>query len=313
MTMLEEADLGLPLEVEEYLSWVTTERGRSANTVAAYRRDLVTYCAWLRARGRTPLDVIATDVERFVADRRAAGAAVATVARQLASIRSLHRYFVIEQVRLDDPTSDLEGVRVPAGIPKPLSEGQVAALLDAVVGTDPLSRRDRALLELLYATGARVSEVVGLSMGDLDLDERLVRLFGKGAKERIVPYGRAAARAVEEWFEPAGRPHLVPDRWRRRGDAEAVFLTARGTRLTRQTAAAVVAKYGERAGITEPLSPHVLRHSCATHLLDHGADLRVVQELLGHASISTTQVYTRVSQERLFEVYRAAHPRAVRS
>jgi integrase/recombinase XerD len=313
MSVIEEVDLGLPLEVEEFLSWITTERGRSANTVAAYRRDLVAYMAWLRARDRTPLDVTHPDVERFVGDRRAAGAAVATVARQLAAVRALHRYLVIEQVRPDDPTSDLEGVRVPAGLPKPLGEDQVAALLDAVVGTDPLARRDRALLEVLYATGARVSEVVGLSMGDLDLDDRLVRLFGKGAKERIVPYGRAAAEALDAWFDPAGRPHLVPDRWRRRGDAEAVFLTARGTRLTRQTAAAVVTKYGARAGLHGPLSPHVLRHSCATHLLDHGADLRVVQELLGHASISTTQVYTRVSQERLFEVYRAAHPRAVRS
>ena len=147
-------------------------------------------------------------------------------------------------------------------------------------------------------------------MGDIDFDARLVRLFGKGAKERIVPYGRAAGAALDEWFSPEGRLQLVPSQWRRRDDAEAVFLNRRGGRLTRQAAWAVVRRYGERAGIGTELSPHALRHSCATHLLDHGADLRVVQELLGHASISTTQVYTKVSQERLFEVYRAAHPRA---
>jgi integrase/recombinase XerD len=147
-------------------------------------------------------------------------------------------------------------------------------------------------------------------MGDIDFDARLVRLFGKGAKERIVPFGRPAAAALDEWFSPRGRVRLVPVQWRRRDDAEAVFLNRRGGRLSRQAAWAVVKRYGERAGVRGELSPHVLRHSCATHLLDHGADLRVVQELLGHASIATTQVYTKVSQERLFEVYRAAHPRA---
>jgi integrase/recombinase XerD len=148
-------------------------------------------------------------------------------------------------------------------------------------------------------------------MGDIDFDERLVRLYGKGAKERIVPYGGAAGTALEAWFSPDGRGALVPRQWRRRDDAEAVFLNLRGGRLSRQAAWMVVKKYGQRAGIGTDLSPHVLRHSCATHLLDHGADLRVVQEMLGHASISTTQVYTRVSQERLWDVYRRAHPRAV--
>jgi integrase/recombinase XerD len=150
-------------------------------------------------------------------------------------------------------------------------------------------------------------------MGDIDFDGRLVLLFGKGAKERIVPFGRAAADALDRWFAPGGRLDLAPAQWRRRDDANAVFLNTRGARLTRQAAWAVIKKYGRRAGLDtrHQLSPHVLRHSCATHLLDHGADLRVVQELLGHASISTTQVYTKVSQERLWQVYRAAHPRAV--
>jgi integrase/recombinase XerD len=302
----------VPLEVEEFLSWMTSERGRSRNTVAAYRRDLRAYCAWLAERGRDPMTATGADVIDLVAHRRADGAAPASVARQVAAIRMLHRHLAVEQVRPDDPTADLEGVKVPSGLPKPLTEAQVTSLLAAVVGDDALRRRDRALLELLYATGARISEVVGLSLGDLDFDAGLVRLFGKGAKERIVPFGRAAESALDEWFSPSGRARLVPDQWRRRSDAEAVFLNGRGSRLSRQAAWAVVKRYGELAGIGGDLSPHVLRHSCATHLLDHGADLRIVQELLGHASISTTQVYTRVSQERLLEVYRSAHPRAVR-
>jgi integrase/recombinase XerD len=231
----------------------------------------------------------------------------------LAAVRTLHRYLVTEGERPDDPTADLEGVHVPSGLPKPLSEAEVTALLDAVVGHEPAARRDRALLELLYATGARISEACGLSMGDIDFGGRLVRLYGKGSKERIVPFGRAAGAALDDWFSPAGRVRMAPTQWRRRSDAEAVFLNARGGRLSRQAAWAVVKEYGRRAGLDGKLSPHVLRHSCATHLLDHGADLRVVQEMLGHASISTTQVYTKVSQERLWDVYRAAHPRAVRT
>jgi integrase/recombinase XerD len=301
---------GIPIEVEEFLSWLVIERGRAANTIAAYRRDLAAYTAWLAAHGHDVMSVDTHALVDFVADRRASGAAPSSVARQLAAVRTLHRHLVAEGERPDDPSADLEGVRVPAGLPKPLSEADVTSLLDAVTGNQPVDLRDRALLELLYATGARISEACGLSMGDIDFDARLVRLFGKGAKERIVPFGRAAGAALDEWFSPRGRVLMAPPQWRRRDDAEAVFLNRRGGRLTRQAAWAVVRRYGERAGIGGELSPHVLRHSCATHLLDHGADLRVVQELLGHASISTTQVYTKVSQERLFEVYRAAHPRA---
>ena len=300
----------LPIEVEEFLSWMIAEKGRSENTLAAYRRDLSSYCAWLDDRGDGVLDVRHDEIVEFVGVRRASGAATSSIARQLAAIRMLHRYLAVEGVRPDDPAADLEGVRVPAGLPKPLTEAQVISLLEAVVGDGPVQRRDRAMLELLYATGARISEVVGLSIGDIDLDARLVRLLGKGDKERIVPFGSSASAALEEWFSPAGRARLVPDRFRTRDDAEAVLLNSRGNRLTRQAAWLVVKNHGRRAGITDALSPHVLRHSCATHLLDHGADLRVVQEMLGHASVSTTQVYTKVSQERLFDVYRSAHPRA---
>jgi site-specific recombinase XerD len=223
----------LPLEVEEFLSWLVAERGRAVNTIAAYRRDLTAYHRWLTEHGTSLASVDPETLVEFVAERRASGAAVSSVARQLAAVRTLHRYLVTEGERADDPTADLEGVHVPAGLPKPLSEDDVAALLDAVTGDDPLARRDRALLELLYATGARISEACGLSMGDIDFGTRLVRLFGKGSKERIVPFGRAAGRALDQWFEPAGRMRMVPAQWRRRSDAEAVFLNARGGRLSR--------------------------------------------------------------------------------
>lgn len=305
-------DEALPAEVEDFLGWMATERGRSANTLAAYRRDLVGYTGWLAEQGLRLRTVDRGDLDRFVNARRSSGSAPSSVARQLAAIRMLHRFLAEEGVRADDPAADVEGVRVPAGIPHPLSEDEVASLLAAAVGSDPVSKRDRALLEFLYATGARISEACGLSLADLDRDHRVVRLFGKGSKERIVPFGRVAAAAMDEWLTE-GREHLEPVRWARRGDQEAVFLNTRGARLTRQAAWAVVRRYGEVVGVADRLSPHVLRHSCATHLLDHGADLRIVQEMLGHASISTTQVYTKVSQERLWAVYRQAHPRAGRS
>ncbi len=302
----------IPIEIEEFLVWMSSERGRARNTVQAYRRDLIQYHEWLADRDLTPLSVGHGDLTELIAERKLTDAATSSIARQIAAIRMLHRYLATEQMRPDDPTARLDGVRVPSGIPKPLTEEQISSLLDAVVGNDPIHRRDRALLELLYATGARVSEIVGLSVGDIDFDDALVRVFGKGSKERIVPFGSAAGRALDDWFGPDGRARFVPTRWKRRGDAEAIFLNQRGGRLSRQGAWLVIKKYGERAGITDTLSPHVLRHSCATHLLDHGADLRIVQEMLGHASISTTQIYTKVSQERLWEVYRMAHPRAVR-
>ena len=300
----------LPIEIEEFLSWMVAEKGRSSNTIAAYRRDLSAYSEWLAANGATVLDVTHQQLVDFVGMRRASGAATSSIARQLAAVRMLHRYLSIEGERRDDPAGELEGVRVPSGIPKPLTEAQVTSLIDSVLVTEPIHRRDLALIELLYATGARISEAVGLSIGEIDMDARLVRLYGKGAKERIVPFGSTAAAALDDWFSPSGRAMVLPAHWRSRDDAEAVFLNTRGGRLTRQAAWQVIKKYGTRAGIGDELSPHVLRHSCATHLLDHGADLRVVQEMLGHASISTTQIYTKVSQERLWDVYRSAHPRA---
>ncbi|MHB1849934.1 MAG: tyrosine recombinase [Acidimicrobiales bacterium] len=293
---------------EEYLSWLSVERGRSANTLAAYRSDLVHYEAALAARGRTPLDADREDLERYVAELRAEGRSAASVARAVSTLRGLHRFLVDEGTAANDPTADLETGRIPARLPKALPEDAVARVLEGVSGDDAIARRDRALLELLYATGARVSEALGLNLTDLAGCDGLVRLYGKGSKERLVPLGSHAARALARWLEPQGRDVLAPERWRRKGDAEAVFLNTRGSRLSRQSAFSIVRSRGEAVGVE--LGPHSLRHSCATHMLAHGADVRVVQELLGHASVTTTQLYTKVTSDHLRAAYEAAHPRA---
>lgn len=297
---------------ERFLSWLQIEQGRAAKTIEAYRRDLRDYEDWLATRKRTPLSASSADVEAFVAHLRKHGKAARSVARQFAAVRMLHKYLAIEGERPDDPAALVDGVKVPSGLPKPLREDDVERLISSITGEDSFARRDRALVEFLYATGARISEACGLSLADLDMDDSLVRLFGKGSKERIVPFGRSAHRALSEWLEEGGRGMLVPKRWKSRDYADAVFLGVRGTRLTRQAAFGIVRKYASLAGIKDDVSPHTLRHSCATHMLVHGADLRIVQELLGHASVSTTQVYTKVDDELLVSVYRESHPRAVR-
>jgi integrase/recombinase XerD len=300
----------LPLEMEEYLTWLRVERGRSPNTLAAYTRDLRGYWQWLKRQQRPLAEVTDADLAAFVAHQRAAGRAPSTVKRAVVAVRSLHRFLAAEGTVDADPSADLAVPRVPLSLPKALTEDEVTALIETVTGDEAPARRDRAILEVLYGTGVRISELVGLSLGDVDLDAGLLRAFGKGSKERIVPLGTMATRALVAWLEPGGRDTMAPTRWARRGDAEALFLNARGGRLSRQGAWGIVRRYGDQAGLGSRLTPHVLRHSCATHMLDHGADIRAVQELLGHASISTTQVYTKVSNERLWAVYRAAHPRA---
>ena len=306
-----EAETSLDARAEEFLAWLAVERGRSVRTIEAYRRDLLRYRSHLAARGRSLDDVGDTDVVAFIRALQSEGLAAASVTRMLVSVRGLHRFLVAEGHRADDPTADVEIPSLPRGLPKALSVAQIVSLMDAVVGDDPAARRDRAVLELLYGTGCRISEAGSLSLPDVDLHDGLVRVTGKGARERIVPLGRCAAEALQRWLAPQGRGALEPDRWARRGDAEAVFLNQRGGRLSRQGLWLVVRRHGDAAGIGSLLTPHVLRHSCATHMLDGGADIRFVQEMLGHASISTTQIYTRVSTERLRAVYRAAHPRAV--
>ena len=310
---LPEASEALDPRAEEFLAWLAVERGRSERTVEAYRRDLVRYQGHVAHCGRSLDDVTTADVVAFVRGLRLVGLAPASATRMLVSVRGLHRFLAAEGHRVDDPSADVEIPSLPRGLPKALSVAQIASLMDAVTGDDPSSRRDRAVLELLYGTGCRISEAGSLSLPDVDLHDGLVRVTGKGAKERIVPLGRCAAEALQRWLAPAGRGALEPDRWARRGDAEAVFLNRRGGRLSRQGLWLVVRRAGEAAGIGPLLTPHGLRHSCATHMLDGGADIRYVQEMLGHASISTTQIYTKVSTERLRAVYRAAHPRAAAS
>jgi integrase/recombinase XerD len=306
--------------LDEYDTWLRVERGLAPNSRAAYRRDLRRYVAFLRAQGESdPAAVDEAAVVRYVEMLKTARAddgspryAPASIARAVAAVRSFHRFCVEEGLLVADPTEEIGGPRVPQGIPKALTEAEVDALLSAVPGDEPRPTRDRAMLETLYAGGLRISELVGLDLADVDLHDGLVRVLGKGSKERVVPLGRGACSALREYLAH-GRPALDGGRTAtaaRRAARTALFLNARGGRLTRQGAWLIVRSAGDRAGLRGRLFPHVLRHSCATHMLDRGADIRVVQELLGHASLSTTQVYTRVSPERLRAVYDAAHPRA---
>ncbi len=295
---------------EEFLTWLAIEQGRARNTIASYRRDLTSYEAFLAARGETVMTAGTGDIEDHLAARRAAGLAPASVARALAALRGLHHFLLEEGGATLDPTADVRPTRTPRRLPKALDEEDVTRLLDTTAGDDAWSIRDRAILETLYGTGIRVSELAGLSLSDLGSDTGLVRVLGKGDKERLVPVGRCARDALDTWLGPWGRPELEPRRWARRGDAEAVFLNARGGRLTRQGVWGVLKKRARAAGLEDRVHPHVLRHSCATHMLAHGADIRVVQELLGHASIATTQLYTKVTLAHLRQAYEQAHPRA---
>jgi integrase/recombinase XerD len=301
----------------EHESWLTVERGLAPNSLAAYRRDLRRYAAFLRARGITDPRTVGEDVVRaYVAELESARDEEggprfkqSSVARALVAVRSFHRFCVDEGVTTADPSETVFSSRVPQGIPKALTEAEVEGLLGAVIGDEPRAQRDRAILELLYGTGIRISELVGLDLYDVDLEDGMARVMGKGSKERMVPVGRSARRVLQTYLAD-GRRALTPVKPTRSADRDALFLNARGGRLTRQGCWKIVRAAGSRVGLDGRLSPHVQRHSCATHMLDHGADIRVVQELLGHASISTTQVYTKVSPERLKAVYETAHPRA---
>jgi integrase/recombinase XerD len=286
--------------VDEYLLALDVERGLSANTIHAYRRDLGQYLEFLD--GAEPDQ---GSVERYVAHLRSADLASSTVGRKLAAIRGLHRFLVVEGLRQTDPTILLESPRRPEPFPKALTVDQAIALVESPDIASVKGRRDSALLEFLYATGARVSEAVGVDLGHLDLEDRVVLVTGKGSRQRLVPIGGKAVIALSRWLPD--RLSLV--RRGQRGDP--LFLNLRGRRLSRQGVFDVVRANARRAGIEEDLvSPHVLRHSAATHMVEAGADLRTVQEILGHATISTTQIYTKVSPAHLVEIYVQAHPRS---
>ncbi|WP_424936043.1 MULTISPECIES: site-specific tyrosine recombinase XerD [Bacteria] len=293
--------------LDAYLRHITIERGLAEHTLAAYRRDLSGYVGWLVEDGIDDTEKIGQDaVGRFIADR--AGTvpppAATSLARLQSSVRGWHRFLAREGIATEDPTSRLRPPRLGRRLPKALTIEQVERLLAAPSAEEPLGIRDRALLELLYATGARVSEATALDVDDLAHGD-VLRLRGKGSKERIVPIGSYARAAVDAYLTRV-RPALAA-----KGRASArLFLGARGAPLSRQSAWLVIRSAAERAQLNVEISPHTLRHSFATHLLQGGADVRVVQELLGHASVATTQIYTHVSADTLRDVYATAHPRA---
>ena len=301
----------LARSVRLYLDHLAVERGLAANSLAAYRRDLARYVAYCEARGITDVAQVGeNDVADFLVALRSGDdehppLAASSAGRAVVAVRGFHRFAAREGLATADPGKQVRPPTLTQRLPKAISVTEVEAILAASSADEPRSLRDRALLEVLYGTGARISEAVGLDVDDLDLDAASVLLRGKGSKQRIVPVGRPAVSAVEAYLV-RGRPALAAAGT----GTPALFLNARGGRLTRQSAWSILAAAVQRSGVTAEVSPHTLRHSYATHLLDGGADVRVVQELLGHASVTTTQIYTLVTVDRLREVYAVAHPRA---
>ncbi len=298
--------------MDRYVDHLIVERGAASNTVASYRRDLDRYLGYLFSRGIASVDEIAeSDVREFLVELRRGDAdagrpplADSSIARTLVATRGFHKFAAAEGIASDDVAHRVSPPRPAQRLPKSLPVDAVIAILEAAGAPDhPRALRDRALLELLYSCGARISEAIALDVDDLDTESRAVRLLGKGGKERIVPVGGPAIEAIDAYLV-RGRPALVAR------SEPALFLNARGGRLSRQSAWQVLVTAAERAGLDTAVSPHTLRHSFATHLLDGGADVRVVQELLGHASVTTTQVYTLVTVNTMREVYATAHPRA---
>jgi integrase/recombinase XerD len=304
----------LAIEAGRYLDHLAVERGLSEHTLAAYRRDLRRYVAFLERRGVTdPADVDESTIRSYVASVSASTHGdderpyrATSVARMLSSVRSFHRFLLRDGVATRDPAIGVAQPKLPRQLPHPLSVDDTRRLLEAPDPATPAGLRDRAILELLYGAGLRISELTGLDVDDLDLEEGAVRVLGKGGKEREVPLGRFAREAVDAYLT-RGRPALAAATSR-----GALFLNTRGGRLTRQSGNRLLETHVRTAGIESRVTPHSLRHSFATHLLEGGADVRVVQELLGHASVATTQIYTLVTEEHLREVYYTSHPRARR-
>ncbi|TFZ49317.1 site-specific tyrosine recombinase XerD [Serratia proteamaculans] len=291
--------------IEQFLDALWLERNLAENTLASYRLDLQALGAWLNQKNSSLLQAQALDLQAFLADRVEGGYKATSSARLLSAMRRLFQYLYRENMRTDDPTALLASPKLPQRLPKDLSEAQVDALLKAPCVDQPLELRDKAMLEVLYATGLRVSELVGLTISDVSLRQGVVRVIGKGNKERLVPLGEEAVYWIENYLEH-GRPWMV------NGQAlDVLFPSNRSQQMTRQTFWHRIKHYAILAGIdSERLSPHVLRHAFATHLLNHGADLRVVQMLLGHSDLSTTQIYTHVATERLKQLHQQHHPRA---
>ena len=298
---------------EQFLVHIGIERGLAKATVSAYESDLNKYVAWLQTHGITkPDDIAKQDVEDYIAALDADGESARSKARRLASIHEFHRFALAQHAVSADVAASVKAPKGASVLPDVLSVDEVSRLLDAAAvggSNDPVVLRDKALLEFMYATGCRVSEAVGTNLDDIDLEEKVVRLMGKGSKQRLVPLGSYARNSVVVYLN-AGRGELERRSTAKVPERRALFLNKRGKRISRQSVWEIVKTAGERAGITKPLHPHTLRHSFATHLIQGGADVRTVQELLGHASVTTTQIYTHVSPEALIETYLTAHPRA---
>jgi integrase/recombinase XerD len=291
-------------DIESFLGYIGLERGLSANTVVGYRRDLDQCAVYLARQGAADWRSVPPDLAAaWLRSLSAGDYTVASLARKLTALRGLARHLVRERQRADDFTALLAGPKLTRRMPGTLSTGEIARLLAAPSGGDARSLRDRAMLELFYSSGLRVSELAGLKLQQIDLENGFLRVFGKGSKERVVPVGGKAADAIATYLA-SGRPHLVKAR-----TGSQLFLNNRGGALSRVALWMIVKKHAKRAGITTPVKPHALRHSFATHLLTGGADLRAIQEMLGHASISTTQIYTAVEPQRLLAHHAKFHPR----
>jgi len=291
-------------EVQLFLDFARVEKGLAANSVASYRRDLTEFSAFLRRQGKSFPAVGRDDIRNFLTGLYRRGLGARSVARHLVSLRNLFRFLVREGRLASDPTAEVEGPRLEQSLPKYLTAEEVDQLLAQPEASTPSGLRDKALLELLYATGMRVSELVSVRAGDFDLGLGIVRCLGKGHKERLIPVGKFALRAVEAYLRE-GRAPLAGKR-----NTPWLFLNRRGGALSRVGFWKILGAYGRRARLATPLNPHLVRHSFATHLLERGADLRSIQLMLGHSDISTTQIYTHVLKERLKQVYQSHHPRA---
>lgn len=287
--------------LRRFLNYLAVEKGLAQNTLESYERDLRKYIHFMA--GKRPDEIDSNDIVRFMARLSSDGMAAPSIARNIAAVRSFHKYLLLEDLAETDPTLDLDIPRGWRRIPKTLSASEVEALLSGPDKSTPLGLRDRAMLELLYATGLRASELVGLKVQDVNLERGFVIVVGKGSKERAVPIGEEALDALKEYFEGARRSILGG------AESEYLFVSSRKRGLTRQMFWDRIKHYARKAGITSDISPHTLRHSFATHLLDNGADLRAVQLMLGHSDISTTQIYTHVTRERLRKIHEKYHPR----
>jgi integrase/recombinase XerD len=288
--------------IDAFIDALWLEEGLSRNTLAAYRRDLSLYAAWLGGQGRAIDSTAEADINAYFAAKH--GESKATTAnRRLTVFKRYFRWALRERRITADPTLRLESARQPLRVPRTLTEAQVEALLDAPDVDTPLGLRDRTMLELMYASGLRVSELVGLKTFNVSMGEHVLRVFGKGSKERLVPFGQVARDWIARYLAEA-RPAILGGQ-----QTDDLFVTARGQGMTRVMFWIIVKKHARTAGVTAPLSPHTLRHAFATHLINHGADLRAVQMLLGHADISTTTIYTHVARERLKQLHAQHHPR----